>query len=173
MSWKTPHSSPVRARHAVSFVSANLTEVFCNYCALCTIVQYITATHRESVVFCTIIKRTSLWNILLPLFWNILYKDGDLLPESFIPQSSSFNVTWALTHIGSSPGYIKVVFIAKFTLCLSNLIIIAKSVWAPGGSTVIHKTQYTDGMYIRYVEQRVITVQLIRRSTSIKLEHKF
>ena len=50
ISWKTPHSSPVRARHAVSFVSANLTEVFfCNYCALCTIVQYITATHRESL----------------------------------------------------------------------------------------------------------------------------
>ena len=41
----------------------NLNEVFfcfCNYCAMCTIVQYITATHRESVVFYTIIKRTSL-----------------------------------------------------------------------------------------------------------------
>ena len=91
----------------------------------------------------------------------------------FIPQSGSFNVTWAKTHIGSSPGYIKVVFIAKFTLCLSNLIIIAKSLWASGGSTVIHKAQYTDGMYIRYFEQRQITVQLSRRSTSIKLEHKF
>ena len=28
MSWKTPHSWPVRARHVVSFMSANLTEVF-------------------------------------------------------------------------------------------------------------------------------------------------
>ena len=65
------------------------------------------------------------------------------------------------------------VFIAKFTLCLSNLVIIAESLWASGGSTVIHKTQYTDGMYINYFKQRKITVQLISRSTSIKLEHKF
>ena len=91
----------------------------------------------------------------------------------FIPQSSSFNVTRAKTHTGSSPGYINVVFIAKFMLCLSNLIIIARSLWASGGSTVIHQTQYTDVMYIRYFEQQEITLQMIRRSTSIKSEHKF
>ena len=75
--------------------------------------------------------------------------------------------------MGSTPGYIKVVFIAKFTLCLSNLVIIAESLWASGGSTFIHKTQYTDRMHISYFKQRKITVQLISRSTSIKLEHKF
>ena len=65
------------------------------------------------------------------------------------------------------------VFIAKFMLCLSNLVVIAKSLWASGGSTVVHKTQYTDGIYISYSKQRKITVQLIRKSTSIKLEHTF
>ena len=52
ISRKTPHSSPVKARYRVSFVSANGKKFHhCNCCAVCMIASYITAIYRASIEF--------------------------------------------------------------------------------------------------------------------------
>ena len=71
--------------------------------------------------------------------------------KRFIPWSSCFNVTWSKTRFGSSPGYIKMLIVTKFTLCLPYLTVSKKRHWTSGGSTVVHKTQHTDSINIRYL----------------------
>ena len=68
---KTPHSSPVRARYGVSFVSAKHNRSFTNVIALLsTIVLYMTAIYRESIVPW---KRNYVWDMgLLSLLGSIV-----------------------------------------------------------------------------------------------------
>ena len=93
----------------------------------------------------------------------------------FIPESLSFDITWAKARFISSPWiqdslrrwYIKVVIVTKITFCLPDLVIITESICAAGGPTVVYKTQHIDIIDIRYFKQSGIAIQLIRRGTSI------
>ena len=85
---KAPHISPVRARNEVSFVGANLIEVSSH---LCTIVSYITAIYRESIV---LQSSSVLW------VWDVQYN---------------------LLYLVSSKDHNSKIFIVSFCSCLSAI----------------------------------------------------
>ena len=101
---QTPHSSPVRARYGVSFVSANLTEVLSlNCCAVCTIISHITAIHRESIVP---------WEILI--HWLQCTSDGCIVFRQFKSILQRIWASWLhLSIILTRPGRVTNLCISK------------------------------------------------------------